>query len=185
MQKDFIRDASLALDGFNEMSKVIEQTFGRDVWSKLLSRTAANGLPSYRPGDFVSLLSSTSLQAFSKAYDGFEKDRNVAIAQVKRLYLQANAFASWRVSKNVYATQISTVKGVPHSVVTIPESSAAHSMGYRYASIPNTELDHYLANGAMLASDANQRTSRGPVGGPACPDCGAAHAPGQNSLCHN
>ena len=84
-----------------------------------------------------------------------------------------------------YATQISTVKGVPHSVVTIPESSAAHSMGYRYASIPNTELDHYLANGAMLASDANQRTSHGPVGGPACPDCGAAHAPGQNTLCHN
>lgn len=33
-------------------------------------------------------------------------------------------------------------------------------MGYRYASIPNTELDHYLANGAMETvydwADANR-----------------------------
>ena len=41
------------------------------------------------------------------------------------------------------------------------------------------------AHDARLATDATQNTYRGPVGGPACPDCGAAHTPGQNTLCHN
>ena len=50
-----------------------------------------------------------------------------------------------------YAKQISDLKGVPFSVVTIPEGSAAHGMGYRFVSIPNDELPHYLANGAALA----------------------------------
>lgn len=50
-----------------------------------------------------------------------------------------------------YAKLISDHKGEPHSVVTIPFGSAAHNMGYRFTSIPNTELDFYLANGATLA----------------------------------
>lgn len=50
-----------------------------------------------------------------------------------------------------YADQIAAMKGEPFSVVTIPEGSAAYRMGYRFVSIPNTELRHYLANGAALA----------------------------------
>jgi hypothetical protein len=38
-----------------------------------------------------------------------------------------------------------------HSVVTIPEGSRAHEIGYRFASIPDSELDYYLANGATRA----------------------------------
>lgn len=135
MQKGFIHNASLALDGFSEMSKVIEQTFGRDIWSKLLSRTAASGLPSYRPGDFVGLLSATALQAFSKAYDGFEKDRNVAIAQVKRLYLQASAFASWRVSKNVY---------------TLDETTCLHLLKTSVGKDVSTDFFKYLPQAATF-----------------------------------
>lgn len=50
-----------------------------------------------------------------------------------------------------YAKQIATLKGEPFSVIAIPEGSTAYIMGYRYASIPNTELEDYLANGATLA----------------------------------
>lgn len=50
-----------------------------------------------------------------------------------------------------YAKQISELKGEPFSVVTIPDGSAAHRMGYRFVSIPGSELAHYLANGATLA----------------------------------
>lgn len=51
-----------------------------------------------------------------------------------------------------YATQIASTNGEPFSVVEIPEGSTAYGMGYRFASIPNTELDYYLANGARLAA---------------------------------
>lgn len=51
-----------------------------------------------------------------------------------------------------YAEQIAKVKGEPFSVVEIPEGTSAYGMGYRFVSIPNTELDHYLANGARLAA---------------------------------
>lgn len=51
-----------------------------------------------------------------------------------------------------YAEQIAKTKGEPFSVVEIPEGSTAFGMGYRFASIPNNELDHYLANGARLAA---------------------------------
>lgn len=50
-----------------------------------------------------------------------------------------------------YAKQISELKGERFSVVTIPEGSAAYRGGYRFVSIPNDELPHYLANGAALA----------------------------------
>ena len=50
-----------------------------------------------------------------------------------------------------YAQQLADFKGEPYSVVTIPEGSAAHRMGYRFVSIPNTELLHYLKNGATRA----------------------------------
>ena len=50
-----------------------------------------------------------------------------------------------------YAVEVSTLKGEPQCVVTIPEGSAAHQMGYRFVSIPETELAFYLASGAALA----------------------------------
>lgn len=51
-----------------------------------------------------------------------------------------------------YAVQIAAIKGEPFSVVEIPEGSTAYGMGFRFASIPNTELDHYLASGARLTA---------------------------------
>lgn len=51
-----------------------------------------------------------------------------------------------------YAEQIAKKKGEPFSVVEVAEGSTAHRMGYRFASIPNTELEYYLANGARLAA---------------------------------
>ena len=53
-----------------------------------------------------------------------------------------------------YAKEIEELKGEPFKVVTIPEGSAAFMMGYRFVSIPETELEHYLANGAALAVEA-------------------------------
>ena len=50
-----------------------------------------------------------------------------------------------------YARQIAELKGEAFSVVTIPEGSSAHRMGYRFVSIPDTELPYYLGNGAALA----------------------------------
>jgi hypothetical protein len=50
-----------------------------------------------------------------------------------------------------YAKQIAELKGEPFSVVTIPAGSAAYCMGYRFVSIPDSELPHYLANGAAKA----------------------------------
>lgn len=50
-----------------------------------------------------------------------------------------------------YAVQIASAKGEPFSVVEIPEGSTAYGMGYRFASIPDAELDHYLASGARVA----------------------------------
>ena len=52
-----------------------------------------------------------------------------------------------------YAKQIAALKGEPFDVVTIPEGSAAYRMGYRFVSIPRTELDYYLANGATKATE--------------------------------
>ena len=49
-----------------------------------------------------------------------------------------------------YAKQIAEIKGEPFSVVSIPEGSSAYEMGYRFVSIPNTELEHYTSNGASL-----------------------------------
>lgn len=49
-----------------------------------------------------------------------------------------------------YAEWISGVKGERHVAVTIPEGSHAFAMGYGYVSIPETELEHYLACGARL-----------------------------------
>jgi hypothetical protein len=51
-----------------------------------------------------------------------------------------------------YVRYIGDLKGEVFHAVTIPEGSAAHGMGYRYASIPDDELAHYLASGATLAS---------------------------------
>jgi hypothetical protein len=50
-----------------------------------------------------------------------------------------------------YAKQIAEMTGEPFSVMTIPEGSTAHSMGYRYVSIPDDEQHFYLAHGAKLA----------------------------------
>ena len=48
----------------------------------------------------------------------------------------------------LYAAQISQVTGRLHTVICIPTGTAAHACGYRFASIPDTELEDYLANGA-------------------------------------
>ena len=48
----------------------------------------------------------------------------------------------------LYAVQISQVTGRPHSVICIPTDTAAYACGYRFASIPEAELEDYLANGA-------------------------------------
>ena len=50
-----------------------------------------------------------------------------------------------------YAAQIGELKGEPFKVVTIPEGTAAHRMGYRFVSIPAAELPYYLERGATLA----------------------------------
>ena len=50
-----------------------------------------------------------------------------------------------------YAKQIAARKGEPFSVVKIPAGSTAYGMGYRFASIPNSELPYYLESGAELA----------------------------------
>lgn len=49
-----------------------------------------------------------------------------------------------------YAKQIAELKGEPFSVIKLPKGSAAYRMGYRFASIPDSELPYYLANGAVL-----------------------------------
>jgi len=55
-----------------------------------------------------------------------------------------------------YVKYISELKGSPFHAVTIPAGTAAHGMGYRYVSIPDDELEHYLANGAELVRAENQ-----------------------------
>ena len=41
------------------------------------------------------------------------------------------------------------------------------------------------AIGTGLVFQSHPFTDRGPVGGALCTDCGAKHAPGQNTLCQN
>lgn len=72
--------------------------------------------------------------------------RQRATLEVEPIHAQAKPVCA-------YAKQIEKIKGEPFSVVTIPEGSAAHRMGYRFVSIPDTELPHYLANGAALLPD--------------------------------
>jgi hypothetical protein len=47
-----------------------------------------------------------------------------------------------------YASEMSLFKGEPFSVIEIPNGSAAFALGYRFASVPDTELAYYLENGA-------------------------------------
>lgn len=49
-----------------------------------------------------------------------------------------------------YAKGITELKGESHVVVSIPEGSQAHKMGYRYVSIPHLELPDYEESGATL-----------------------------------
>jgi hypothetical protein len=70
--------------------------------------------------------------------------RQRAALQVEPIHAQAEPVRA-------YAKQIAELKGEPFSVVTVPDGSAAHRMGYRFVSIPGSELPHYLANGATLA----------------------------------
>jgi hypothetical protein len=53
-----------------------------------------------------------------------------------------------------YAEQIAELKGEPFYVVTIPNGSAAHGMGYRFVCIPETERAYYVSNGANIVSRA-------------------------------
>ena len=70
--------------------------------------------------------------------------RQRAALQVEPIHAQSEPVRA-------YAKQIAELKGEPFSVVTIPEGSSAHRMGYRFVSIPDDELPHYLANGSTLA----------------------------------
>lgn len=70
--------------------------------------------------------------------------RQRAALQVEPIHAQAEPVRA-------YAKQIAELKGEPFSVVTVPDGSAAHRMGYRFVSIPSSEMPHYLANGATLA----------------------------------
>ncbi len=49
-----------------------------------------------------------------------------------------------------YAEQIARIKGELFSVVELPEGATAYSMGYRFACIPTSDLDHFLPGGARL-----------------------------------
>jgi hypothetical protein len=69
----------------------------------------------------------------------------------QRAALQVEPIHAQAAPVRAYAKQIAELKGEPFSVVTIPDGSAAHRMGYRFVSIPDSELPHYLANGAKLA----------------------------------
>jgi hypothetical protein len=70
--------------------------------------------------------------------------RQRATLQVEPIHAQADPVRA-------YAKQIAALKGEPFIVITIPEGSAAYRMGYRFASIPVSELDYYLANGSAPA----------------------------------
>lgn len=59
-----------------------------------------------------------------------------------------------------YAKQLSELRGEPFNVVSIPEGSAAYRMGYRFTSVPESELAYYLANGAELAVQLNTEPKR-------------------------
>lgn len=69
----------------------------------------------------------------------------------QRAALQVEPIHSQAEPVRAYAKQIAEMKGEPFSVVTIPDGSTAHRMGYRFVSIPDSELAHYLAAGATLA----------------------------------
>lgn len=49
-----------------------------------------------------------------------------------------------------YAEFASKTLGKTFHVITIPEGSTAHQMGYRYASVSDEELPDYLRGGATL-----------------------------------
>ena len=51
-----------------------------------------------------------------------------------------------------YAKQIADFKNEPFSVVTIPAGSAAYGMGYRFVSIPDSEIPFYIESGAALVA---------------------------------
>lgn len=66
----------------------------------------------------------------------------------QREALQVEPIHAQAAPVKAYAEQISERQREPHSVVTIPEGSAAHRMGYRFVSIPDDELPYFLENGA-------------------------------------
>ena len=51
-----------------------------------------------------------------------------------------------------YSEHIAAIKGEPFVVINIPRDSTAYQMGYRFVSIPRTELDYYLSHGATMAT---------------------------------
>jgi hypothetical protein len=71
--------------------------------------------------------------------------------QRQRRALQVEPIHTTLAPVRAYAAQIAALKGEAHCVVTIPAGSAAHCMGYRFVSIPESEAAHYLANGATRA----------------------------------
>lgn len=51
-----------------------------------------------------------------------------------------------------YAQELANFQQQARHVVEIPEGSKAYSMGYRYVSIPDDELQGYIAGGAVLVA---------------------------------
>lgn len=85
-----------------------------------------------------------------------EQERDMQAALKQTLRHQRNALEIEPIHAELapvqeYAKHISELKGEPFSVVTIPKGTAAYGLGCRFVSIPDTELDYYLSNGARLA----------------------------------
>lgn len=51
-----------------------------------------------------------------------------------------------------YAEHIHAVTGKRHIVITIPEGTQAHSMGYRFATCEEGELSYYVERGATVVA---------------------------------
>lgn len=55
-----------------------------------------------------------------------------------------------------YAEHIHAVTGKTHIVITIPEGTQAHSMGYRFATCEESELPYYTERGATVVNNNSE-----------------------------
>ncbi len=64
--------------------------------------------------------------------------------------VQAEAIHATLPPVRAWAVYLAKLKAKRYHVVTIPEGTRAHKMGYRYVTIDDTELPYYLEHGATL-----------------------------------